>query len=104
MTIVEDSSGVEIGDECKARNVFPPSCDQSQMLRCVPVPHGPLTYTFLPEMRMSGSPKAWIGSTIVALPKVTLGACAAGVDEAAASGTANAPAARTASIFFMVMK
>jgi len=45
------------------------------MLRCVPVPVGPLTKTLPREsIPMSGSPNVWMGSTIVGVPNVIFGA------------------------------
>src|SRR5487761_1569688 len=47
------------------RKVSPPSADASQMLRCVPVPHGPLPYTVLSLaglFTIVGSPTDCIGS------------------------------------------
>src|SRR5437879_11774207 len=51
------------------RNVFPLSTDPNQVLRCVPVPVGPLTKTRpCGSIPMSGSPLVWIGSTTVGTP------------------------------------
>ena len=51
------------------RNVRPPSTEPNHVLRCVPVPVGPLT-KIRPcgSMPMSGSPFVWIGSTTVGVP------------------------------------
>ena len=57
------------------RKVRPPSTEPSHMLRCVPVPVGPLTKTRPREsIPMSGSPNVWMGSTIVGVPNVIFGA------------------------------
>src|SRR5947207_4881588 len=46
------------------RNVWPPSTEPSQALRCVPVPVGPLTNTRpCGSTPIVGSPNVWIGST-----------------------------------------
>src|SRR2546428_5754089 len=65
------------------RNVWPPSTEPNQVLRCVPVPVGPLTKT-LPcvSMAISGSPLVWIGSTTLGTPNV-IGAEAAAIGEPA---------------------
>src|SRR5947209_808824 len=62
------------------RNVCPLSKDPSHMLRCVPVPVGPLAKTSpVGESRlMDGSPKVWIGSTTVGTEKPIAAAGAGG--------------------------
>src|SRR3984893_1590927 len=53
------------------RKVAPPSTDASQKLRCVPVPAGPLEYTWPAASTPTvGSPKGWIGSITVGTPNV----------------------------------
>jgi hypothetical protein len=69
---VADSLDEVIGVSCKVKKVRPPSVERFQMLLCVPVPQGPLAYvvpSFL-AIRTSGSPYAWIVSTIVGLENV----------------------------------
>src|SRR5438128_3040747 len=69
------------------RNVCPPSTEPNQVLRCVPVPVGPLTKTRpWGSIPMSGSPLVWMGSTTVGTWKV-IGA----VTLAAVSGCADVP-------------
>src|SRR5947209_20174547 len=53
------------------RNVWPLSNDPSHMLRCVPVPVGPLAKTSpVGESKLiDGSPKVWMGSTTVGTEK-----------------------------------
>src|SRR6267378_6561331 len=59
---------IELGGVCwvMTRKVWPPSTEPNHVLRCVPVPVGPLTKTRpCGSMAMSGSPFVWIGSTTV---------------------------------------
>src|SRR3989441_7003157 len=70
------------------RKVWPLSTEPNQVLRCVPVPVGPLTKTRpCGSVPMSGSPLVWIGSTTAGTSKAIPGAACAGrlaVDAAAA--------------------
>src|SRR5437868_12135386 len=64
------------------RKVWPPSTEPNHTLRCVPVPVGPLTKTRpCGSIPMSGSPKVWIGSTIIGVSNPMLGVIAEVVDD-----------------------
>src|SRR4029077_13665459 len=63
------------GPALTSRNDLPPSTDPSHMLRCVPVPVGPLTNTRpRGSTPMSGSRDVWIGSTSVGVENAMLAA------------------------------
>src|SRR2546426_10096122 len=74
------------------RKVWPLWADPNQVLRCVPVPVGPLTKTRpWGSMPMSGSPLVWIGSTTTGVEKAMPGAATAGrPDTDAPAATTNA--------------
>src|SRR6266542_4052668 len=68
---LSDWAAVVMGGLWRGRNVRPPSTERFQMLRCVPVPQGPLAYT-APSLALiltSGSPYACTGSTTAGLVK-----------------------------------
>src|SRR5436305_14605636 len=87
-----------VGTAFTTRHDSPLSFDTFQIDRCTPVPCGPDTSTSpLGDTLMSGSPYAWIGSTMRGTPHVICGFAAPAPELGARAGAsavmANSPTA-----------
>src|SRR5712692_12061597 len=94
-------NAVDAGTFCvMTRNVWPASTDPNQVLRCVPVPVGPLTKTRpCGSIPMSGSPLVWMGSTTTGTPNAMPGAATAGTVDADAAAIRSAVDTRARGYF-----